>query len=49
MSIKIKILKKIYKKCPECGNKIQERKNYKVLLNQTFHFLECKSCGWIKG
>ncbi len=44
MNLKIQALKLIHKKCPEC---VWE--NYKVLLNEYFKFLRCKSRDWMKG
>ena len=49
MSIKVSMLKSIYKKCPDCGGEVYVWENYKVLLGKTFKFLRCKSCDWIKG
>lgn len=49
MSLKIKALKLMYKKCPDCGGELEVVENYKVLLNKTFTFLRCKKCNWSKG
>ncbi len=48
MSLKIKILKIIYSKCPKCCGETKKVKHTKCLLGKEVEILRCKECGWTK-